>query len=207
MDCKSATNKKSGAADNDKKGGSSSRCHICGSEKHLAHMNSDLCKIFEHRTRDCEECGAEKGAILAKLNVPVRSEDGEIAAMVGTARSDRKEKWESDSGVTFHVSHTRHGMLNYNKASPGTTVEVADGYDLPVDGFRRIEVDLDLPRSTTRMVRMDDTAYVSGPARNLMSTLNAVEHWGKPLVHYRTKALLRFPGDESVVFNFCPRKD
>ncbi|CAN0431320.1 unnamed protein product, partial [Ascophyllum nodosum] len=63
-----------------------------------------------------------------------------LAAMVGAAHSDRKEKWESDSGATFHMSHTRAGMFAYKKASPGTNVEIADGNILPVDGFGRIEV-------------------------------------------------------------------
>ena len=37
-----------------------------------------------------------------------------------------------------------------------------------------------------------------------MSTHKA--QWGKPLVYYKTKAVSRFPGEESLVFNFCPRK-
>ena len=66
-------------------------------------------------------------------------------------------------------------MSNYKKASPGTNVEVADGNVLPVDGFGRIEVDLDQPGSTTRMVRMDDVAYVPGLSRNLLSTFKEAE--------------------------------
>ena len=64
--------------------------------------------------------------MLAKLNVPAKSEDGVLAAMVGAVRGERKE-WESGSGATFHMSHTHDGMSNYRKASPGTNVEVADG--------------------------------------------------------------------------------
>ena len=64
----------------------------------------------------------------------------------GAVRGDSKEEWESDPGATFHMSHTRDGMSNYKKASLGTNVEVADGNVLPVDGFGRIEVDLDQPR-------------------------------------------------------------
>ena len=33
-----------------------------------------------------------------------------------------------------------------------------------------------------------------------------MEQWGKPLVYYKTKAVLGFPGEESFVFNFCPLK-
>ena len=109
---------------------------ICGSEEHLAHRHCGLCKSLEHRTRDCEERGAEKGAMLAKLTVPVVPEVREVTAMVEAARSVRKEEWESDSGATFHMSHTR-------AVTPGTNVEIADGNILPVDGFGRIEVDLD----------------------------------------------------------------
>ena len=46
---------------------------------------------------------------------------------MGAARGGRKEEEESDSGVTFHMSHIRAGMPAYNKALLGTTVEVADG--------------------------------------------------------------------------------
>ena len=61
------------------------------------------------------------------------------------------------------MSHTRAGMSAYKKASPGTNVEIADGNILPVDGFGRIEVDLDQPGNTTKMVKMDDVAYVLKP--------------------------------------------
>ena len=67
-DCRSAKKEsgKSGAADDKKEGGGSGRCYICGSEEHLAHRQCGLCKSLEHRTRNCEERGAEKGAMLAK---------------------------------------------------------------------------------------------------------------------------------------------
>ena len=104
------------------------------------------------------------------------------------------------------MSHTRAGMSAYKKASPGTNVEIADGNILPVDGFGRIELDLDQPGRTTKMVKMDDAAYVPGLSRNLLSTVKAVEQWGKPLFYYRNKAVLGFPGEESLVFKFCPRR-
>ena len=110
VDCRSAKKKseKSGGADDRKEGGGSSRCYMCGSEEHLAHRHCGLCKSLEHRTQDCEERGAKKGAILAKLVVPVVPEVRAVAAMVGAARSDRKEEWESNSGATFsHVAHPR----------------------------------------------------------------------------------------------------
>ena len=37
-------------------------------------------------------------------------------------------------------------------------VEIPDGSILPVDGFGRIEVDLDQPSHTTNMMKMDDVA-------------------------------------------------
>ena len=144
--------------------------------------------------------------MLAKLTVPAVPEVRAVAAMVGAARGDRKEEWESDSGATFHMSHTRAGMSAYKKASPGTNVEIVDGNILPVDGFGRIEVDLDQPGHTTKMVKMNDVAYVPGLSRNLLSTIKAVEQWRKPLMNYRNKAVLGFPGEESLVFKFCPRK-
>ena len=179
VDCRSKNKKseKSGAADDKKEGSGSGRCYICGSEEHLAHRHCGLCKSLEHRTRDCEERGAEKGAMLAKLTVSAVPEVRAVATMVGAARSDRKEEWESDSGATFHMSHTRAGMSAYKKALPGTNVEVADGNILLVDGFGRIEVDLDQPDHTTKMVKMDDVAYVPGLFRNLLSTIKAVEQW------------------------------
>ena len=207
-DCRSAKKKSetSGAADYNKKGGGNGRCYICGGEEHLAHRHCDLCKSLEHRTRDCEERGAEKGAMLAKLTVPAAPEVRAVAAMMGAARSDRKAEWESDYGATFHMSHTRAGLSAYKKASPGTDVEIANGNILPVDGFGRTEVDLDQPGNTTKMVKMDDVAYVPGLSRNLLSTVKAVEQWGKPLIYYRNKAVLGFPGEESLVFKFCPRQ-
>ena len=208
-DCRSAKKKseKSGAADDKKQSSDSGRCYICGSEEHLAHMPCGLCKSLEHRTRDCEERGAEKGAMLAKRTVPAVPEVRAVAAMVGAARSDRKEEWESDSGTTFHMSLTRAGMSAYKKASPGTNDEIADDNILPVDGFGGIEVGLDQPGHTTKMVKMDNVAYMPGLSRNLLSTIKPVEQWGKPLIYYyRDKAVLGFPGEESLVFKFCPRK-
>ena len=82
------------------------------------------------------------------------------------------------------MSNTRAGMSAYEKVSPGMTVEIADGNILPVDGFGRIEVDLDQPSHTTKMVKMDDFAYVPGLSRNLLYTIKAVEKWGKPLIYY-----------------------
>ena len=117
-DCRSVKNiEKFGAADDKKKGGGSGRCYIYGSEEHRAHGHCGLCKSLEHRTRDCEERGAEKGAILAKLTVPAVPEGRAVAAKVGAARGDRKEEWESNSGAKFHLSHTRAGMSAYRKAS------------------------------------------------------------------------------------------
>ena len=111
-DCRSAKkkNENSGAADDKKEGSGSARCYICGSEQHLTHRHCGLCKSLEHRTRDCEERGAEKGAMMAKLTVLAVPEVRAVAAMVGTTHGDTKEEWESDSGATFHMSHTRAGM-------------------------------------------------------------------------------------------------
>ena len=204
-DCRSAKkSEKSGAADDKKKGGGSGRCYICGNEEHLAHRHCGLCKSLEHRTRDCEERGAEKGAMLAKLTVPAVPEVRAVAAMVGAARGDRKEESESDSSATFYMLHTRAGMSAYEKASPGTIVEIADGNILPVDEFGRIEVDLDQPSHTTKMVKMDDVAYVPGLSRNPLSTIKAVEQWGKPLIYYRNEVVLGFPGEELLVFQILP---
>ena len=169
-------------------------------------MQRGLCKSLEHRTRDCEERGAEKGAMLAKLTVPAAPEVRAVAAMVGAAHGDRKEEWESDSGATFHMSHTRAGMFAYKKALPGTTVEIADGNILPVDGFERIGLDLNQPGHATKTVKMDDVGHVPELSRNLLSTIKVVEQWGKPLIYYRNEAVLEFPGEESLIFKFCPRK-
>ena len=67
--CRSAKKKseKSGAADDKKEGSGSGRCYICGSEEYLTDRHCGLCKSLEHRMRDCEERGVEKGAMLAKL--------------------------------------------------------------------------------------------------------------------------------------------
>ena len=82
------------------------------------------------------------------------------------------------------MSHTRAGMSSYKKVSPGTNVKIADGNILPVVGFGTIEVDLDHPGHTTKMVKMDDVAYVPGLSRNLLYTVKAVEQWRKQLIYY-----------------------
>ena len=71
--------------------------------------------------------------MLVKLNVLPNSEMGPMAAMVGAVRGGSKEGWEPDSGATVYMSHTRARRTVCKKASPGTTVEVADGNTLPVD--------------------------------------------------------------------------
>ena len=76
-----------------------------------------------------------------------------------------------------------------------TTVEVAGGTILPIDGFRTVEVDLDQPDTTTKPMKMVPFGYVSGLSRNLLSTRKAVKQWGKPLVYDETKAVLGFPGE------------
>ena len=90
-------------------------------------------------------------------------------------------------------------LRRYRKASSGTNVEIADDDILPAEEFERIEVDLDQPGHTTKMVKMDDVAYVPGLSRNLLSTTKAVEQWGKPLIYYRNEAVLGFPEEESLV--------
>ena len=66
-------------------------------------------------------------------------------------------------------------------------------------------MDLDQPGLTTKMVKMDDVAYVPGLSRNLLSTVKAVEQCGKPLIYYyRNKAVLGFPEEESLVFQILP---
>lgn len=100
-----------------------------------------------------------------------------------------------DSDATFLISHIHDIMSGYKKTSPGTNVEIADGNIVPVDEFGRTGVDLKQPGYTTGMARID-----------VLFTLKVVKQWVKPLVYYKTKALLRFPGNDLLVFNFCPRK-
>ena len=56
------------------------------------------------------------------------------------------------------------------------------------------------------MVNMNDVAYVPGLSRNLLSTVKAVEQGGKPLVYYKSKAVLGFPREELLVFKFFSRR-
>ena len=80
-------------------------------------------------------------------------------------------------------------MIAYKNAPAGTTVEVADGTILPVDGFGTVEIGLDQPGTTSKPMKMVSVAYVPGLLRNLLSTRKAVEQWGNPLVYYKTKAV------------------
>ena len=71
------------------------------------------------------------------------------------------------------LSHTQVGMSAYKKAPAGTTVEVADGTILPVDGFGAVEADLDQRGTTTKPVKMAFVMYVPGLSRNLLSPRKA----------------------------------
>ena len=131
--------------------------------------------------------------MLAKINVPASSEVGLVAATIGSVHGDCKEEWNSDSGASLHTFHAQAGMIAYKKAPAGTTVEVADGTNLPVDGSETFEVDLNQSGTTTKPVKMVYVAYVSGLSWNLLPTCKAVKQWGKPLVYYKTKVVLDFP--------------
>ena len=152
--CRSAKKniEKAGDAVADKKGRGRGKCSVVGSEEHFAHEHCGLCRSLEHQTHDCEEREAEEGMMLVKMNVSTSSEMGRMAATIGASRGDGKEEWDSDSGATFHTSHTRAGMTAYKKAYPETIVEVTDRAILPVDGFGTIEVDLDYPGTTIKLV-------------------------------------------------------
>ena len=100
--------------------------------------------------------------MLAKINVPLNAEVGLVAATVGAARGDGKEERTSDSGASFHMSHTQVGMTAYKKAPAGTTVEIADRTILPVDGFGTVEVDLDQPGTTPQQMNRVSAAFVQG---------------------------------------------
>ena len=54
-------------------------------------MLCGMCRSLEHQTCDCKEQGAEKGAMLANINVPANTEVGIVAATTGAARGDGKE--------------------------------------------------------------------------------------------------------------------
>ena len=123
-----------GDAPADKKGGGRRKCHVCGSEDHFAHKHCGLCRSLEHWTCVCEERGAENGTTLAKINIPANVDVGLVAATTGKARGDGNEEWDLNSGASFYMSHKQARMTAYKKAPAGTTVEVADGTILPVDG-------------------------------------------------------------------------
>ena len=144
--------------------------------------------------------------MLAITNVPAYSEVGLVAATIGVTRGDDKEEWDSDSSASFHMPHTRVGITAYKKAPAGTAVDAADGTFLLVDGFGTVEMDLDQPDTTAKPMKMVAVVYVPGHSRNLLSTRKTVEQRGKPLVYDTTNAMLGFPGEEALVFNFCPRK-
>ena len=138
--------------------------------------------------------------------MPANSELGLVAAAIGEARGDGKEKWKVDSSAPFHRPHTRTGIIAYKKAPEGTTVKVADGTNLPVDGFGTVEVDLNQPGITTKPVKMVSVAYVPYILRNLFSTLKAWITGANRSSTPKTVGFLGLPGEELLVFNFCVRK-
>ena len=124
--------------------------------------------------------------MLAKTNVPANAEMGLVAATIGAARGDGKEKWDSDSGASFHMSHTRVGMTAYKRAPAGTTVEVAYGTIFPVDGFGTVEVDLNQPGTTTKPVALVSVAYVPGLSRR-GTCCPPVKQWSNEISRSSTK--------------------
>ena len=67
-DCRSVKKKieKPEDAPADEKGRGWEKSCVYGSEKHFVHEQYGLCTSLEHRTRDCEERRAEKGAMPEK---------------------------------------------------------------------------------------------------------------------------------------------
>ena len=130
-----------------------------------------------------------------------------MAIMVREAHEYSKEEWDSDSDATFHPPQTRTGMAAYKKASPERTVEVTDETIIPVDGFGTIQLDLDQPGTTTKPVKIVAVAYMPGSSRTLLSICKAVEQWGKPLIYYKTKAVLGFPKRSRLFLFSLPAKD
>ena len=57
--------------------------------------------------------------MVAKLNVPANPEVGPMVALIGAALGGSMEEWESDSGATFHISHTQAGITACKKTLPG----------------------------------------------------------------------------------------
>ena len=136
-DCRSAEKKIkiSGDAPADKKVGGRKTFYVCGRQEHFAHKHCALCISLLHRTRDCEERGAENGAMVAKTNVPANYEMALVAATTGAARGDGKDEWDSDSGVSFDISYAQARMTAYKKTPAETTVEVADGNGRSLSGM------------------------------------------------------------------------
>ena len=85
-ECRSAKKieKPGGAATNKKEGGRG-KCYVCEGEERFAHKHSGLCKSLEYRTRDYEERGAKKDAMMEKMKVSVNFEVGLMSAMAGAA--------------------------------------------------------------------------------------------------------------------------
>ena len=91
--------------------------------------------------------------------------------------------------------------------APGTTVEVAGGGILPVDGFGTLEVDPDRPGTTATPVKLVAVAYVPRISWKLLSTCKAVEQWGRPLVYYKTKAVWGSRGRSRSCLTSAPARD
>ena len=82
-------------------------------------------------------------------------------------------------------------MTAYRKAPAVTTVEVADGTILPVDGFGTVEVDLDQPGTTTKPVKMASVGYVPGISGICCLP---VKQWSNGINHSSTTKLRLFEG-------------
>ena len=147
-DCRSAKKSgKSGDANDKKGGGGSGRCYICGSEENFAHRYCGLYKSLEHRTRDCEERGAEKGAMLAKLTVPAVPEG--LFSATGVRRIPRQE-------VALGENLTENGLV---RIASGTALAMRAGVSrgvVEVPGMLAHPSE-DITRKTAEMVGFETT--------------------------------------------------
>ena len=63
--------------------------------------------------------------MLVKMNVPENSEVGLVAATtIEATHRDGKEKWDPDSGASFHRPHTQARMIAHKMAPAGASLRL-----------------------------------------------------------------------------------
>ena len=85
------------------------------------------------------------GALFAKTVQSTAMSATPGATYVNETAPGGFESWNEDSGATEHMTPDGTALMDYKPAAPGDMVEVADRTFVPVQGYGRLELELQQP--------------------------------------------------------------